>query len=50
MAFFRRTLTVVWMRTVVQTAGDSHVELARQVRELRVALATDDDAIQVVRT
>src|SRR5216684_7695568 len=36
------------MRAVVQTAGDSDIELARQVRELRVALAPDDDAIQVV--
>src|SRR6266404_9890126 len=36
------------MRAVVQTAGDRDVELARQVRELRVALAPDDDAIQVV--
>src|SRR5260370_6734640 len=36
------------MRAVVQTAGDSDVEFARQVRELRVALAPDDDAIQVL--
>src|ERR1700736_337972 len=36
------------MRTVVQTAGDRDIELARQVRELCVAVAPDDDAIQVM--
>src|SRR6266849_4922941 len=36
------------MRTVVQTAGNRDVELARQVRELRVALAPDDETVQLV--
>ena len=36
------------MGTVVQAAGDRNVELARQVRELWVALSSDDDAIQVL--
>src|ERR1700739_1946160 len=44
----QRDILRLTMRAVVQTAGDSNVELARQVRELRVALASDDDSIQVV--
>src|SRR4029077_3362041 len=44
----QRDILRLIMRAVVQTAGDRDVELARQVRELRVAIAPDDDAIQVV--
>src|ERR1700731_3044557 len=43
-----RDILRLTMRTVVQTASDSDVELARQVREFWIALAPDDNAIQVM--